>query len=450
MNFIEKLKDRNCLVIGAGITGMAVRKALVSFGAKVDIFDEKKSSQSGVSNTIPDEIDLAVVSPGWRLDHQIIKDLRKSGVRIISEIDFAWEVKNVLAPNQKWIALTGTNGKTTTIKMVESIFNSANIKGKACGNVGETVIEAVLRQEPFDYLALELSSFQIEWSNTAKFEAIALLNISEDHIDWHGTYEKYIEAKLKLITQSKVVIANKSDSVLATKLKNKEVIWFSLSTPSKGELGLVEDLLVDRAFTDSMDHANEIAELGDVKPSVPHNVSNALAAAALALAIGIDNKDIKTGLSNFTPDHHRMELVLEVNNVKWIDDSKATNPHAAIASLLSNFNIIWIAGGLAKGANMDELVQKCSNRMKSVLLIGEDKELIANTFVKLSKSVSIKKFEKSTDSKQLMLEVVSYAKRIAVPGDTVLLAPACASMDQFASYVERGELFAAAVRELAT
>ena len=450
MNFIEKLKDRNCLVIGAGITGMAVRKALVGFGAKVDIFDEKKSSQSGVSNTIPDEIDLAVVSPGWRLDHQIIKDLRKSGVRIISEIDFAWEVKNVLAPNQKWIALTGTNGKTTTIKMVESIFNSANIKGKACGNVGETVIEAVLRQEPFDYLALELSSFQIEWSNTAKFEAIALLNISEDHIDWHGTYEKYIEAKLKLITQSKVVIANKSDSVLATKLKNKEVIWFSLSTPSKGELGLVEDLLVDRAFTDSMDHANEIAELGDVKPSVPHNVSNALAAAALALAIGIDNKDIKTGLSNFTPDHHRMELVLEVNNVKWIDDSKATNPHAAIASLLSNFNIIWIAGGLAKGANMDELVQKCSNRMKSVLLIGEDKELIANTFVKLSKSVSIKKFEKSTDSKQLMLEVVSYAKRIAVPGDTVLLAPACASMDQFASYVERGELFAAAVRELAT
>jgi UDP-N-acetylmuramoylalanine--D-glutamate ligase len=450
MNFIEKLKDRNCLVIGAGITGMAVRKALVGFGAKVDIFDEKKSSQSGVSNTIPDEIDLAVVSPGWRLDHQIIKDLRKSGVRIISEIDFAWEVKNVLAPNQKWIALTGTNGKTTTIKMVESIFNSANIKGKACGNVGETVIEAVLRQEPFDYLALELSSFQIEWSNTAKFEAIALLNISEDHIDWHGTYEKYIEAKLKLSTQSKVVIANKSDSVLATKLKNKEVIWFSLSTPSKGELGLVEGLLVDRAFTDSMDHANEIAELGDVKPSVPHNVSNALAAAALALAIGIDNKDIKTGLSNFTPDHHRMELVLEVNNVKWIDDSKATNPHAAIASLLSNFNIIWIAGGLAKGANMDELVQKCSNRMKSVLLIGEDKELIANTFVKLSKSVSIKKFEKSTDSKQLMLEVVSYAKRIAVPGDTVLLAPACASMDQFASYVERGELFAAAVRELAT
>ena len=450
MNFIEKLKDRNCLVIGAGITGMAVRKALVGFGAKVDIFDEKKSSQSGVRNTIPDEIDLAVVSPGWRLDHQIIKDLRKSGVQIISEIDFAWEVKNVLAPNQKWIALTGTNGKTTTIKMVETIFNSANIKGKACGNVGETVIEAVLRQEPFDYLALELSSFQIEWSNTAKFEAIALLNISEDHIDWHGTYEKYIEAKLKLITQSKVVIANKSDSVLATKLKNKEVIWFSLSTPSKGELGLVEDLLVDRAFTDSMDHANEIAELGDVKPSVPHNVSNALAAAALALAIGIDNKDIKTGLSNFTPDHHRMELVLEVNNVKWIDDSKATNPHAAIASLLSNFNIIWIAGGLAKGANMDELVQKCSNRMKSVLLIGEDKELIANTFVKLSKSVSIKKFEKSTDSKQLMLEVVSYAKRIAVPGDTVLLAPACASMDQFASYVERGELFAAAVRELAT
>jgi len=449
MNFIEKLKDKKCLVIGAGITGMAVQKALSNFGAKVVVFDEKKSSQSGVVNTIPDEIDLAVVSPGWRFDHQVIKDLRISGAQIISEIDFAWEVKNVLAPNQKWIALTGTNGKTTTIKMVESIFNSANIKGKACGNVGETVIETVCRQEPFDYLALELSSFQIEWSNTAKFEAIALLNISEDHIDWHGTYEKYIAAKLKLVTHSKVIIANKSDPILSTKLKNQEIIWFSLATPSKGELGLVEDLLVDRAFAGSKDHAHEIAELGDVKPSVPHNVSNALAAAALALAIGIDHKDIKTGLSKFTPDHHRMELVLEENDIKWIDDSKATNPHAAIASLLSNFNIIWIAGGLAKGASMDELVQRCSNRIKSVLLIGEDKELIADTFVKLSKSVPIKKFEKSTDSKQLMLEVVSHAKSIAVPGDTVLLAPACASMDQFVSYAERGELFSAAVRELA-
>ena len=133
MNFIEKLKDKKCLVIGAGITGMAVQKALSNFGAKVVVFDEKKSSQSGVVNTIPDEIDLAVVSPGWRFDHQVIKDLRISGAQIISEIDFAWEVKNVLSPNQKWIALTGTNGKTTTIKMVESIFNSANIKGKACG-----------------------------------------------------------------------------------------------------------------------------------------------------------------------------------------------------------------------------------------------------------------------------------------------------------------------------
>jgi UDP-N-acetylmuramoylalanine--D-glutamate ligase len=397
-------------------------------------------------NEIPDGVELAIVSPGWRDDHMIISKLRSGGVEILSEIDFAWQVKQVLAPSQKWIALTGTNGKTTTIKMVESIFKAANINGLACGNVGETVIASVCAKKPLDYLAIELSSFQIHWSNLPQYESVVVLNIAEDHIDWHGSFEAYAQAKLKLLKHSNKVILNKSDSELSRRTSSDLITWFSLDTPNAGELGVVENLLIDRAFSASPSQANEIAELVDITPTVPHNVLNALAAAALALSIGIKYKDIKSGLKNFSPDHHRMELVLIKNEINWIDDSKATNPHAAAASLLSNFKVIWIAGGLAKGASMSDLVKKCASRIKSVILIGEDRELIAKAIKEYSPKIEVVRVNQLSDAKTLMKDVVSAAIKLAQPGDTVLLAPACASMDQFDSYVQRGQLFAQAVK----
>ncbi len=399
MNFVQSLAGKNCLVIGAGVTGMACQEALVNFGANSKLFDEKVKAGADIVNEIPSGVELAIISPGWRDDHLVISKLRSDGVEILSEIDFAWQVKQVLAPSQKWIALTGTNGKTTTIKMVESIFDAASINAKACGNVGETVIEAVCESKPLDYLALELSSFQIEWSNLAKYESIALLNISEDHIDWHGSYDKYIKAKLKLADHTKLVIANKADPELSNRLKDSSIIWYSLGTPAPGEMGIVENLLIDRAFSGSSASAHEVAELADISPSVPHNVSNALAASALALSIGISHEFIKEGLKKFTPDHHRMELVLEKDEIKWIDDSKATNPHAAIASILSNFNVIWIAGGLAKGANMDLLVNKCADRLKAVILIGEDRELIAKSI--LERPITVKRCRELSSSSLL-------------------------------------------------
>lgn len=446
MNFIQQLEGKKCLVLGAGVTGSAVQKALLNFGAKSVVFDEKPTNDDAVVHQVPEKIEMAIVSPGWRLDLPVIKQLEIKKVQIMSEIDFAWEVKKVLAPTQKWIALTGTNGKTTTIQMIESIFNQSGIKGRTCGNVGTSVVEAVCKSEKMDFLAIELSSFQIEWSNLARFEAIAFLNISEDHIDWHGSFEKYVQAKLKLVKLAKIVIANKSDHELSIRLKNSQVIWYSLTTPAPGELGLVEEILVDRAFGGSSEKAHEIATLADINPPAPHTVSNALAAAALMLTIWADYAGIKKGLLSFIPDHHRMELVIEKDGVKWIDDSKATNPHAAAASLLSNFNVIWIAGGLTKGANMDSLLAKCANRIKIAILIGTDRGLIETAINKHSKSIKIEQIDKTTDSTTFMDEIVKYAKSVAQPGDTVLLAPACASMDQFRSYAERGELFAAAVK----
>jgi UDP-N-acetylmuramoylalanine--D-glutamate ligase len=446
MSFVQSLAGKNCLVIGAGVTGMACQEALVNFGANSKVFDEKVKTGADIVNEIPDGVELAIVSPGWRDDHMIISKLRSGGVEILSEIDFAWQVKQVLAPSQKWIALTGTNGKTTTIKMVESIFKAANINGVACGNVGETVIASVCAKKPLDYLAIELSSFQIHWSNLPQYESVVVLNIAEDHIDWHGSFEAYAQAKLKLLKHSNKVILNKSDSELSRRTSSDLITWFSLDTPNAGELGVVENLLIDRAFSASPSQANEIAELVDITPTVPHNVLNALAAAALALSIGIKYKDIKSGLKNFSPDHHRMELVLIKNEINWIDDSKATNPHAAAASLLSNFKVIWIAGGLAKGARMSDLVKKCASRIKSVILIGEDRELIAKAIKEYSPKIEVVRVNQLSDAKTLMKDVVSAAIKLAQPGDTVLLAPACASMDQFDSYVQRGQLFAQAVK----
>ena len=446
MNFVQSLAGKNCLVIGAGVTGMACQEALVNFGANSKLFDEKVKAGADIVNEIPSGVELAIISPGWRDDHLVISKLRSDRVEILSEIDFAWQVKQVLAPSQKWIALTGTNGKTTTIKMVESIFKAAKINGAACGNVGETVVAAVCAKKPLDYLAIELSSFQIHWSNLPKYESVAVLNIAEDHIDWHGSFEAYAQAKLKLLKYSNKVILNKSDSELSHRTSSDLITWFSLDTPNAGELGVVENLLIDRAFSASPSQANEIAELVDITPTVPHNVLNALAAAALALSIGIKYEDIKIGLKNFSPDHHRMELVLSKNEINWIDDSKATNPHAAAASLLSNFKVIWIAGGLAKGASMSDLVKRCASRIKAVILIGEDRELIAKAIGDYSPKIEVVRVNQLSDAKTLMNDVVSAAIKLAQPGDTVLLAPACASMDQFDSYVQRGQLFAQAVK----
>jgi UDP-N-acetylmuramoylalanine--D-glutamate ligase len=206
--------------------------------------------------------------------------------------------------------------------------------------------------------------------------------------------------------------------------------------------------LVDRAFSPSSTQAHEIAEIVDVTPTVPHNVLNALAAAAIALSLDIPYSAIKDGLKNFSTDHHRMDLILSKNEITWIDDSKATNPHAAIASLLSYFNVIWIAGGLAKGASMDELVLRAANRIKSVILIGQDRELIAQAFQKHSPNTEIIRVDQKSDGRQLMIDVVKQAQQIAKSGDTVLLAPACASMDQFDSYVDRGQSFSDAVKAM--
>ena len=444
------------LILGAGVTGSAVAASLRSRGGLVTIADDNANDAVKPESIDPSDFDAVVISPGWRQDHPLVLKVLASGLNILNEIDLAWQIRNEVAPGQKWLALTGTNGKTTTVEMVAKILQTAGLKAVACGNVGDTVIEAVDRKDPYDYLILELSSFQLHWAEQAEFVAAAILNIADDHLDWHGTFDAYADAKFSILDRADVAVLNADDQEVVTRANRftGRKVFFSLDTPAPGEIGVVEELLVDRAFVSDPMEAAMICELKDITPTVPHNVSNALAAAALARSVGVAHENIQKALQEFKPGRHRIETIFERDSISWVDDSKATNPHAASASLMSHLSVVWIAGGLAKGADMDSLVQRCKGRIKAAILIGADRHLIADALQNYAPEIpqilvdAPADYSRGGDSNSLMEAVVSQAATLVAPGDAVLMAPACASMDQFISYADRGDRFAAAVRKV--
>ena len=449
MSFLASLKGKKCLVFGAGVTGSSVIRFLSDHGAEALLVDEKLESGALKDFATIDlnSIELAVVSPGWKLDHPLIKIARDRGMELLSEIDLAWRVKSELKPSQRWLALTGTNGKTTTVQMTEAMLLESGFRARACGNVGDPVIEIVTNSDA-DILILELSSFQLSWSREARFYASAILNIADDHIDWHGSFDAYADAKFSISEMSEILISNIDDPVVAERSRavKSRLVSFTLQSPKPHQIGLVENLVVDRTFVSG--DAEVLFELEQIKPAVPHNLLNAMAAAALARSVGATPEGISLALSNFKLDHHRLEIVLVKDGITWIDDSKATNPHAALAAIRSQLRSIWIAGGLAKGANVEDLVKEAAGRIKFAILIGTDANLIAKALKSHAPMIEFYLVNPELRGMELMREVVRIAKIKALEGDTVLLAPACASMDQFKNYAERGDFFATAVKEL--
>jgi UDP-N-acetylmuramoylalanine--D-glutamate ligase len=449
------------LVLGGGVTGRSIAQVLRIMGAEVSVYDENESSEFDFQRVTLNEVSninwaAAVVSPGWRPSHPIIADLRNREIPLLNEIDLAWEIKQQVVPGQKWLAVTGTNGKTSTVELTEAILKAAGINAFACGNVGTPVIDAVISEQKYDYLVLELSSFQLHWSESAEFVAGSILNIALDHIDWHGSFSEYAKAKLDLLSRSVTAILNGDDQSVVEGSAHWQgrKVFYTLQTPKPGEIGLVEDLLVDRAFVVDPMEAAMFCELNEVQPTAPHSVSNALAAAGLARAVGVDHEVIRGAIKKYRPGRHRIELVLAQNGIRWIDDSKATNPHAAQASLMSELSVVWIAGGLAKGAEMSDLITQVGSRLRGVVLIGTDRELIAQELQSKFPNVALIRVDpkpghdRSSANNEFMNQIVTEAKQLAKDGDAVLLAPACASMDQFVSYGDRGDRFAKSVREI--
>ncbi|MBC7463295.1 MAG: UDP-N-acetylmuramoyl-L-alanine--D-glutamate ligase [Actinobacteria bacterium] len=450
------IRDAQVLIVGAGVTGTSVERVLTRMGAKVSLVDETHSRGDRLqllplADAATRHFDFVVVSPGWKITHPFLQELMSRKANLISEIDLAWQIKEKLLPSQKWIGITGTNGKTTAVELTTAILKEGGIRTTACGNVGDTVIEAVTSDQKFDYLVVELSSFQLEWSRLPSFSASAILNIADDHTDWHGGFDSYAQAKMRILDGTNLAILNGDDSVVVERSSNWDgrKVFYTLSAPKPGELGVVEDLLIDRAFVNDPLEAEVLAELHDVHPQAAHSVSNTLAASALGRSAGVAYSSIQNAVQNFRPGRHRIETILFKDGITWIDDSKATNPHAAAASIKSFSSVIWIAGGLAKGADMSSLVEKIAAKIKVAILIGADRELIGAALTKQFPNIPIIRVDgDKSDGLALMRRIVAQANESADIGDVVLLAPACASMDQFENYASRGDFFRDAVLEL--
>lgn len=460
---------KNVTVAGLGVSGIPAARVLHGLGARVTVVndgdDERSRAQAadleaegitvrlGDGATLPAGTELIVTTPGWRPDKPLFTAAAEAGVEIWGDVELAWRLRGPDAA--PWLAVTGTNGKTTTVRMLASILEAAGLRTAAVGNIGVSLLDAVLGDEPYDVLAVELSSYQLHWAPSVRVHSAAVLNLAPDHLDWHGSMEAYAADKGRIYEGNQIAcVYNVADKATEDLVREADVeegcraIGFTLGTPGPSELGVVEGLLVDRAFAPNRQkNAQELAEVADVQPPAPHNIANALAAAALARAFGVDAKAVRDGLKAFRPDPHRIELVEEVQGVTYVDDSKATNTHAAEASLAAYDPIVWIAGGLAKGATFDELVQKSAKRLRGAVLIGADRALIREALARHAPEVPVVDLDRTDTG--AMSEAVREAARLARPGDTVLLAPACASMDMFTNYNKRGEAFADAVRALA-
>lgn len=479
-------QGKHVTVAGLGVSGIPAARALHGLGAVVTVVndgdDERSRAQAaqleqwaaarsasgeggggrregitvrlGDGATLPPGTELIVTAPGWKPDKPLFLAAAEAGVEIWGDVELAWRLRGPGAA--PWLAVTGTNGKTTTVRMLASILEAAGLRTAAVGNIGVSLLDAVLGDEEYDVLAVELSSYQLHWAPSLRAHSAAVLNLAPDHLDWHGSMEAYAADKGRIYEGNRIAcvynVADRATEDLVVEADVEEgcrAIGFTLGTPGPSQLGVVEGILVDRAFVENRQkNAQELAEVSDVQPPAPHNIANALAAAALARAFGVEAKAVRDGLRAFRPDPHRIELVEEIEGVVYVDDSKATNTHAAEASLAAYDPIVWIAGGLAKGAEFDELVRSSAKRLRAVVLIGQDRALIREALARHAPEVPVVDLDRTDTG--AMSAAVQEAASLARPGDTVLLAPACASMDMFTNYNKRGEAFAEAVRALAS
>lgn len=467
---VPDLRGLRVLVAGLGVTGRAAAAALRDHDAVVVTLDDVSDDadlhdQSAVDLT---RTDLVVASPGWRPTSPVLAAAVARGLPVWSEVELAWRLRVDRARGDgpaPWLAVTGTNGKTTTVGMLASIGSAAGLDVPAVGNVGTPVVEAVV-DPSHDAFAVELSSFQLHFTHTMAAQAAAILNVAPDHLDWHGSLEQYAAAKARIFRGALVAcVYDTADPLLEPLVRDAEVaegaraVGVTLGAPGPGQLGVVDGVLVDRAFHLPADHPRRrasAAELGTFDDLAhlagpdgrlaPHVVSNALAAAALGRAHGVPAEAVRDGLRAYRPGAHRVELVASVDGVAYVDDSKATNAHAAAASLVAFApgSVVWIAGGLAKGASFDDLVRDRADRLRAAVLIGVDQAPLAEALARHAPAIPVHRVD-PTDTGTVMSRAVTAARRLARPGDTVLLAPACASMDQFVSYAQRGEEFTAAV-----
>lgn len=471
-------------VLGLAATGFSVADTLAELGAEVLVVAESATDEYarlvpvigarmrlGALDPVPDELvdfdpQIVVASPGFAPSHPVIAWARRHRIPLWGDVELAWRVRDKVVREDgspaEWVFITGTNGKTTTTRLTATMLREAGLRAAPCGNIGVPILDAVRDPGGFDVLVVELSSHQLWYLGLNDDEgapspyAAACLNLADDHLEWHGSVEAYRDAKAVVYRHTKVAcVYNKADAATMRMVEDADVvegaraIGFDLGVPGPSDMGVVEGIVADRAFLDDRRRSalelTTVADLAEHGLGAPHIVANALAAAALARSLDAPPAAVRKALREFRLDPHRIEIVARQAGVTWVDDSKATNPHAAASSLAAYPGAIWVLGGQLKGVDIAEIVSQQGPGARAAIVIGSDRAPVVEAFRRHAPAVPL--FEAEADeTEDVMTRVVELAAGMASEGDVVLLAPAAASFDQFRGYEERGERFAAAVR----
>lgn len=460
-------------VVGWGVSGRAAASALIRRGAAVKAFDERVGeSIEGVELLVCDSPEslaqavldcapsLIVVSPGIPCHHPVFHAASQAGIPLWGEVELAWQLQEAESHSGRpWLTVTGTNGKTTTVGLLGSMLRASGVTALEVGNIGTPIVEAI--DTDAEVFAVELSSFQLYTTHSVSPLASVCLNVDADHVDWHGSVQAYAAAKARIYENTQVAcVYPVGDPDVENMVEEADVvegaraIGFTLGSPLPSQCGMVDGVLVDRAFVPNRyKEAAFLMDLDDIRAVFGSNVTPAivqdvLAAAALARAYGVSPEDVRRGLADYTPAGHRRTLVAHVADMDWINDSKATNGHAAVASLrgIPKGQAVWIAGGDMKGQSFAEIVPLIVDRLRGVVAIGKDRSNLLDAMAEYAAHIPVVEVDEHED---WMFSVVNEAVALSRPGDTVVLAPAAASWDQFDSYSQRGDVFVDAVRRLA-
>lgn len=444
----RELQNKKILVVGMGKSGESTVRTLQAIGCEVSIQDssmrenlnpkiisyiesEKIPAFFGCAPKDIKEYDLLVLSPGVSLELDFVKDALKYGVEVIGEMELAYRLSY-----GKYIAITGTNGKTTTTTLVGEIFKNANKKTYVVGNIGLPAIHEAMKSKDGDFFVAEVSSFQLETIDRFKPMVSAILNLTPDHLNRHHTMEAYGAAKSRIFENqdnNDFLVINKDDKACFALSKDcrARIIPFSRKEILKEGAYLDGETIV---IKDGSDTEHMICKVSEMKIFGDHNVENALAASAISFYAGIDAKTIRDTIISFSGVEHRIEYSGEVDGVKFYNDSKGTNVDATVTALNAlKKDIILIAGGDGKKQDFRELARHLKGKVKALILLGRDANQIAEAAASLGFTNYF--FEKD------MGDCVKKAKDLAKPGDKVLLSPACASWDMYENYMQRGNHF---------
>lgn len=432
----------NALVVGLGTSGSAVARHLRDRGARVIAIDDApteatraRAGEIGIDlvdcadeaalGSLVGAADVVVPSPGVPVSHPVFQLASASQTPVRGEIELAFRWTR-----HPLVAVTGTNGKTSVTALITEMLEASGIRAVAAGNIGLPLCDAVRRD--VDIVVVEVSSFQLWWTDTFRPSVAVWLNVAEDHLDWHADSESYVAAKSRIWAhqgKNDTAVVNADDPVVseASVGARSKVVTFAIEAEAVYRL--------DEHILRAPD--GEIVSVDELQRALPHDISNALAASAAARAAGATMEGVRTALRDYVPLPHRLALVADANHVRWYDDSKATNPHAALTAIRSFDSVVLIAGGRNKGLDLG-LLAEASDRIRGVVAIGEAQAEVEAAFSGVL----------PVTSASTMDEAAEVAAAIADPGDVVLLSPGCASFDSYGSYSERGDDFARAVRQL--